>query len=340
MSNWRLPAEWEAHESTWLAWPHNQETWEKGILQKVQAVYTEFIAKIAQGELVHVLFPNEENVDVFDQLFKKHSFDQTNIVKHLYNTNDAWIRDYGPDFLIDDSGRSQLVNWEYNAWGAKYPPFDSDNKAPYYIAEFLGNELLNKPMVLEGGSFDSNGDGYILTTEACLLHPNRNPNLTVSGIEKELKATFNLKAILWLKDGIAGDDTDGHIDDFARFVAKDRILIATEERISSSNYLKLKQSKEALLTELNKVPYDVDVIDMPMPTDQYAGTAQLPASYLNFYVTNRSVIVPVFACEKDAEALSIIASVFPNREVIGLDSRSIILGLGSFHCLSKQQPKC
>ena len=266
----------------------------------------------------------------------------------LVPTNEPWCRDHGPIFLTRDAdpksatgrirrGELAIVDWDYNAWGNKYPPFDLDEVAPTRIAQILNVPVFYPRMILEGGAIDVNGAGALLTTEACLLNPNRNPNLRREEIEQRLRDFLGVREILWLGDGIAGDDTDGHIDDLARFVSERTVVTVVEDDSHDENYAPL-QENVARLRDMKIGARDIDIVPLPMPKKIVREGLRLPASYANFYIANTCVLVPTFADPADEVALSILRECFPNRRVIAIDCRELIWGLGTFHCLTQQQP--
>ena len=260
------------------------------------------------------------------------------ILFHLIPTNEPWCRDHGPIFLTrEHDPKLAVVDWDYNAWGNKYPPFDLDEVAPTRIAQLLGVPVFYPRMILEGGAIDVNGAGALLTTESCLLNPNRNPNLSRGEIEKYLRDFLGVHEILWLGSGIAGDDTDGHIDDLARFVSKRTVVTVVDEDAQDENYEPLKENL-ARLREMKIANDAINVIPLPMPKKIVRERLRLPASYANFYIANTCVLVPTFAESNDEAALSIFRTLFPDRRVIGIDCRELIWGLGTFHCLTQQQP--
>ena len=253
-------------------------------------------------------------------------------------TNEPWCRDHGPIFLTRDRDpRLAVVDWDYNAWGNKYPPFDLDEVVPTRLAEILKLPVFYPHMILEGGSIDVNGNGALLTSESCLLNKNRNPNLSRDEIEQRLRDYLGVTDILWLGDGIAGDDTDGHIDDLTRFVSERTVVTVVEENRDDENYETLQQNL-ARLSEMKIDDRKLDILTLPMPNKIVREGLRLPASYANFYIANTRVLVPTFADAKDEIALSILRECFPDRRVVGIDCRELIWGLGTFHCLTQQQP--
>jgi agmatine deiminase len=257
---------------------------------------------------------------------------------HVVPTNEPWCRDHGPIFLIRDlDPRLAAVDWDYNAWGNKYPPFDLDEVAPTRVAKILGVPVFYPGMILEGGAIEVNGAGALLTSESCLLNKNRNPNLSRDEIEQCLRDYLAVRDILWLGDGIAGDDTDGHIDDLARFVSESTVVTVAEENRDDENYEPLQQNLMRL--QAMKIRgHAVEIITLPMPKKIMREGLRLPATYANFYIANTCVLVPTFADPVDEAALSVLRECFPGRRVIGIDCRELIWGLGAFHCLTQQQP--
>jgi len=335
LNNYQLPAEWCEHEATWLSWLFNEETWPSNILKEAFPQYLAFIKHLALDEKVRINIQPNSFSKIKEILFLA-DVNLANIELFGHSTNDCWCRDYGPDFLISDIDQSKIVlDWKYNCWGEKYPPFDADNAIPQRIAKVLGLDNIKIDFVLEGGSYDANGSGVLLTTESCLLNRNRNPSLSKTEIEGYLEKYLKQNEIIWLPEGIVGDDTDGHVDDIARFVSSNKIVVGDTHN-KDENYSILKRNKVILE---NNYEGRFDVISLPMPNKLIVDNVLVPASYCNFYIANKKVIVPIFDDPNDQEALSILGQCFPDREIIGLESNKIIYGLGSFHCLSKQEPK-
>ncbi len=335
-----FPAEFAPQESMWLSWPHKEESW-PGKIQVIYPRYAEFIKYVAQGQKV--------NINVTDEVMKEFALNQlesaevdlSQVAFHFFPTNDAWCRDHGPAFLINPEAevKKVLVKWEYNAWGGKYPPHDLDNRIPFRIAEELGIPCFQPGIVMEGGSVEFNGKGTLLTSTACLLNPNRNPHLNQAEIEKYLFDYYGVRNILWVGDGIVGDDTDGHIDDITRFVNEDTVVTVVEERKSDENYSILRENLKLLRDMRLENGKQLTIVELPMPSPVIWEGQRLPASYANFYIANNVVVVPTFRDKNDEKALGILAQCFPDRKVVGVDSTDIIWGLGSFHCLSQQEPK-
>jgi agmatine deiminase len=334
-----FPAEWAKHTATWLSWPHKEASW-PGKIDTIYAPYIEFIKVVTEGELVRINVVNEDmKASVIFQL-QNAGVDLNKIELFEFPTNDAWCRDHGPAFLINPTTRQKaIVDWGYNAWGGKYPPFDLDDVIPTKIGNHFGLPVFNPGIVMEGGSVDFNGKGTILTTTACLLNKNRNPQLNQQQIESYLQNYYGAEQILWLGDGIVGDDTDGHIDDITRFVNEDTVVTVVEEDKNDENYHILQENLETLKTMRLLNGKQLNIVELPMPDAIIYEDTRLPASYANFYIANSAVIVPTYRSKNDGKALDILTQCFPDRKVVGIDSTDIIWGLGSFHCLSQQEPE-
>jgi agmatine deiminase len=333
-----FPAEWANHTATWLSWPHKEESW-PGKIGMIYNRYAEFIKELAKGELVRINVGNETMKAFAVEQLTAVGADLTKIEFYDFPTNDAWCRDHGPAFLVNPGTKQKvIVDWGYNAWGNKYPPYDLDDVIPTKIAQHFGLPVYHPGIVMEGGSVDFNGKGTVLTTTACLLNKNRNPHLTQEQIEGYLRNYYGVEQVLWLGDGIVGDDTDGHIDDITRFVNEDTVVTVVEENKADENHHILRENLETLKTMRLLNGKQLNIIELPMPDPVYYDGQRLPASYANFYIANAAVIVPTYRCDNDTKALDILTQCFPDRKVIGIDSTDIIWGLGSFHCLSQQEP--
>ncbi len=337
MENYRFPAEWEPHAATWVSWPHNGETW-PGVFDNVAAEFAQMVRAIAMFEPVHVLSGGAAM-----QQAQRHLADVAGVSLVDIPTNDAWARDHGPTFLqgTTPGAAPVLLNWQYNAWGAKYPPFDDDNRVPPRIAECTGHRCIAPPggIVLEGGAIETNGAGVLLTTRSCLLDPARNAGVSQQQMEEVLREYLGVETVLWL-DGqdLPGDDTDGHIDQVARFVSEDHLLAAVEEDASSDNFLPLQKNQQELQT-LRVEGNPLSITPLPMPRAMYNQGQRLPASYANFYIVNDGVIVPQYNDPADEEARRILATCFPDRKIVGVPASTLVCGLGSVHCLTQQQPR-
>jgi len=338
-AGYRFPAEWEKHEATWLTWPHKEASW-PGKLDTIYAPYCEFIKVVATGEKVRINVNDEAAKAFAISKLREAGADLEQIEFYFNPSNDAWCRDHGPAFLINPASEQKkvVVDWDYNAWGNKYPPYELDDVIPTRIGDHFNVPVFNPGIVMEGGSVEFNGAGTILTSRACLLNKNRNPHLNQEQIEEYLKECYGALQVLWVGDGIVGDDTDGHIDDITRFVNPNTVLTVIESNPLDENYILLKENLEELkaMRLINGMP--LNIIELPMPSPVIHEDTRLPASYANFYIANAAVIVPTFRDVNDQKALDIIQGVFPDRKVVGIDSTDIIWGLGSFHCLSQQEP--
>ena len=334
-----FPAEWQPHRATWLSFPHTEASWSRERQELMMPAYLEFIKVISAGEKVCINAHNEVVKQAIQLRLLGAGIDINQIELPLHTTNDSWCRDHGPGFLVNPNTQERLVlNWGYNAWGGKYPPYDHDDLIPVAIAHYLGLEHVTPGIIMEGGSVEFNGAGTLLTSRACLLNKNRNPHLTQGQIEEYLGNFYGVNQVLWIEDGIVGDDTDGHIDDTVRFVNEDTVLAIVEENRQDDNYAILQHNLMELkqLRLLNGKP--LNIVELPMPTPVVSDGLRLPASYANFYISNAAVIVPTFRCANDQRALDIIAACFSDRPTVGIDSTEVVWGLGSFHCLSQQEP--
>jgi len=337
-AGFHFPAEWAKHTATWLSWPHKEESW-PGKIGMIYPRYAEFVKVLTEGELVRINVANEQMKAFAKQQLTLAGVDLTKVEFFDFATNDAWCRDHGPAFLINpDTKQKAIVDWGYNAWGGKYPPFDLDDVIPTKIGEHFGLPVYHPGIVMEGGSVDFNGAGTVLTTTACLLNKNRNPHLNQLQIETYLQNYYGTEQVLWLGDGIVGDDTDGHIDDITRFINEDTVVTVVEENKNDENYYILQENLQMLKTMRLLNGKQLNIIELPMPDAVIYEDQRLPASYANFYIGNAAVVVPTYRSKNDDKALDILQQCFPDRKVVGIDSTDIIWGLGSFHCLSQQEP--
>jgi agmatine deiminase len=367
------PPEWAPHAATWLAWPHNRESW-PGKFENVPRQFAQFVRTLAQFEPVHLNASGEALAEAAQLLglplpvgkgrgeglnpasLTLHSQKAVDphpnplpqgegtgfpITLHDIPTNDAWCRDHGPIFLASQKPLPPaLVDWEYNAWGGKYPPFDLDNSVPRKIAALQNRRVFTPGIVLEGGAIENNGRGVLLTTERCLLNPNRNGNLSRERIEQYLRDYLSVEKILWLKHGdIPGDDTDGHIDQLARFVNPTTIVaaVATDDTDVCFDDLQAMWAELTQLTDLDGESFTI--VPLPIPRPRFVGEQRLPCSYCNFLIVNGGVILPQFDDPvADAAAVETLQRLMPERRVVGSPSLDLIWGLGSFHCMSQQEP--
>ncbi|HWB61476.1 MAG TPA: agmatine deiminase family protein [Chthoniobacteraceae bacterium] len=337
---YRMPAEWEPHEATWISWPHRNGISFPDSYDQIPPVLAKMVDALADSEHVCINVIDEKQEHEVRQQLKKNGA-RTDHVKFFHiPTNEPWCRDHGPVFLVrDKEPRMAIVDWDYNAWGWKYPPFDLDDDVPSEVAKHLGMEVFYPDMVLEGGSIDVNGAGTLLTTKSCLLNPNRNPDLTKTEIEKRLTDFLGVRHILWLGDGIEGDDTDGHIDDLTRFVNRNTVVTVVEEDHDDANYFPLQENLSHLREMETEDGTPLNVFTLPMPSRIVRDGQRLPASYANFYIANKVVLLPVFKDVNDQWATAVLQKAFPERKVVPIDCRELIWGLGAFHCLTQQQPK-
>lgn len=334
-----MPAEWARHEATWLTYPKNPDSW-PGKIETIYPSYHLFVKTLAESEVVHVNVDDEVMLEHVKLELQEIDSNMQNIKMHIIPSNDAWCRDHGPAFLLNrnDAKRRAMVNWNHNAWGGKYP-YELDTEVPVRIHELMPEvEMFFPGIVMEGGSIDVNGCGDLITTTSCLLNPNRNPHLNQDGIEGYLRDYYGVENIIWLGDGIVGDDTDGHVDDLTRFVSPDTILTVVEHDTWDENYEPLQKNLQMLNRCRLANGKQPTIVEMPMPDVVFYDNQRLPASYANFYIANGKVIFPTYRCLADNEAAYILEACFPDREVVGIDSTDIIWGLGSFHCLSQQMP--
>ncbi|MBK1441056.1 agmatine deiminase family protein [Parapedobacter sp. ISTM3] len=339
-SGYQFPAEWHPHRATWLSWPHKEASW-PGKLDAVFAPYSQFIREISAGEHVCINVKDAAMEAFASEHLINANVDLSAVTFYHHPTDDAWCRDHGPAFLINPEAAvpKVIVDWGYNAWGNKYPPYEQDDVIPTLVGEALGIPVYHPGIVMEGGSVDFNGAGTILTSMACLLNKNRNPQLNQQQIEAYLYAYYGASQVLWLGDGIVGDDTDGHIDDITRFVNADTVVTVIEENRSDENYSILQDNLQLLKKMRLPDGKPLKIIELPMPKPVIYDGQRLPASYANFYIANAAVIVPTYRDDSnDQKALDILSACFPERRVVGIDSTDIIWGLGSWHCLSQQEP--
>ena len=335
----RMPAEWEPHRGTWLTWPREEGVSFPGQFPQICETYRRLVDCLAECEPVFINVWDEGmeretrlRLGLADEMRREVSF-------FYHPAYEPWCRDHGPIFVCHcRTGEGAVVNWDYNAWGNKYPPFDLDDEVPKRVAALRGVECLEPKMILEGGSIDVNGEGLLLTTESCLLNPNRNPHLSRKEIERRLFDYLGAEKVLWLGEGVAGDDTDGHVDNLARFVAADTVVIAAEADPVDANYSALRDNGERLCAFNKGLRRPLRIVELPMPNPVVQEGVRLPASYANFYLANGLAVVPIFGDPNDKVALEILQSLLPARKVVGLDSLDLIWGLGSFHCVTQQEP--
>lgn len=336
-AGYRMPAEWEPHAATWLSWPRRQGISFPDAYDDVMPAFCRMLDALRESEPVCINVGDAgHEADVREALT---GIDLQHVCFFHIPTNEPWCRDHGPIFIRrDGDGRLAIVDWDYNAWGGKYPPFDLDEVVPVRIAERLGVEVFSPGLVMEGGSIDLNGSGSILTTRSCLLNPNRNPTRSKAEIEQALSDHLGVRHFLWLGDGIAGDDTDGHVDDITRFVARNVVVTAVEPDRHDPNHQPLQENLDALRAFTAEDGSPLRVLEIPMPSPIEKQGMRLPASHLNFYIGNRVVLVPAFGGASDGVAEQVLQRCFPDRRIVLIDCRELVWGLGAFHCLTQQQP--
>jgi agmatine deiminase len=336
-----FPAEWEPHVGTWFSWPRPEGISFPDKYHTVPESLARIFKVIAQRESVHINVPNRNYERIVKNELTQNGCPLTNIFFHHIKTNESWCRDHGPAFVVNRKKKKiAIVDWGFNAWGGKYPPYDDDDAVPTRIAEELKLPVSYPKIVMEGGSIDVNGAGTVLTTTDCLLNKNRNPSLTKSRIEQYLKDYYGQKHICWLTGGIDGDDTDGHIDDLARFISPTQIVIGMEDDPKDANYKTLKSARKQLEKLRDQDGKLFEIIEIPMPGVVEFDSQRLPATYVNFYFVNGALLVPTYRHKKnDKRAIEILQRHLPDHEVIGIDCVELIWGLGAIHCLSQQQPK-
>ncbi|HET6473130.1 MAG TPA: agmatine deiminase family protein [Pseudomonadales bacterium] len=333
---YHMPPEWAPHQGTWLSWPHNVETW-PGCLADAEAALERAVVALAPGEVVHINVLDGDHEAALRRRFAA-TVAPDRVRFHRIVTDDAWCRDHGAIFVYDASGALVGLDFLFNAWGEKYLPYDADAAAARQMAGALGVPCVAIDRVLEGGSIEVNGAGCVLTTEQCLLNRNRNPQLGRADIEAMLDEYLGASQVVWLGDGIVGDDTDGHIDDLTRFVAESTVVTVVEPNRADVNHAPLAENLERLRGVRLRDGRALSIVELPMPAPVHGSRGRLPASYANFYIGNDVVIVPVFGVPQDARAIDALAQCFPTRRIVPIDARALVVGLGTFHCLTQQIP--
>src|SRR5688572_16322387 len=337
-----MPAEWHRHAATWLSWPKDPETWPDRVPQAEQ-IFLRMMEALAPNEIVNLLV----NDAATEKLVRDRCLfpGADNIRFHQIETVDSWIRDYGPNFLINRKGEVAYNDWIFNAWGNKYEELKKDDSIPARLEKILHVPRFEPGNVMESGSIDVNGEGCVLTTEQCLLNPNRNPSLSRDEIEKQLKDYLGVQEVLWLGEGIIGDDTDGHIDDIARFVDSNVIVCALEDDPEEANYELLHDNLKRLEKMKDAHGRPFEIVTLPMPgavggsSTDTRNLDRLPASYANFYIANNVVLAPIFGHANDQRAIDTLQRVFPDRRVVGINCEPLVWGMGTIHCVSQQQPQ-
>lgn len=334
-NQWRMPAEWEPHEATWMSWPYNMETWE-GHLEGAENAFARIITELSNVEVANVLVANERVLKRAMEALEVAGAKMNNVQFHNIESGDVWIRDYGPIFVKKGTERA-WTKWGYNAYGGKYDDLLIGNDVPPQMP-IDQTKRMDGDMILEGGSIDVNGSGTLITTESCLLSPDRNPQMTKEQIEERLKTKLGVTNILWLSEGIEGDDTTGHVDDITRFVNQNTVVTVTEKDSFDKNHAPLQENLRRLQAMKDETGTPLTVIELPMPKEFIVDGRRMAASYANFYIANGIVLVPTYNQASDAEALDILQGCFPNRKILGVDCCELIWGYGSIHCATQQQP--
>ncbi|MFA5105656.1 MAG: agmatine deiminase family protein [Candidatus Micrarchaeia archaeon] len=336
-----MPAEWGPHKATWMSWPKNPLTFPHRLLAQVEGVFALMCSALSHGEEARVLFDDSKSADRAVKLIEKAGATMRNVKPVIMKSADVWIRDYGPTFLLSKSGKKSAVKWKFNAWGGKYDDLMYDDRTGYDILSYLSQDYFEPGIVMEGGSIDVNGSGSMLTTSQCLLNKNRNPNLSKAQIEKYLLDYTGVSNFIWLSSGIEGDDTDGHVDDFARFAGKSLVLCASGSVKGGLDSRVLSQNMEILDNSTDEDGNGLEIAKLPLPRpliDKEEGR-KLPASYANFYIGNKAVLLPVFNDKADKEAIEVLESCFPGREIVPIEASSLVFGYGGIHCATQQEPK-
>ena len=332
---WRWPAEWEEHRATWLVWPHNPETW-PGRLERAQGAFAAFVRELCEREPVQRLVGDAAMELEARVVLGSQGVDADRVGYHHVATNDSWLRDSGPIFVTREDERA-LLDFGFDSWGRKYPPWDLDDAVPRALERITGLPRFEAGFVLEGGSVDGDGAGTLLTTESCLLNANREPGRTREQMERRLADWLGARQVVWLADGIAGDDTDGHIDDIARFVSPGTVVAVTADEgrsdhaVLAGNLARLRSARDAAGKPLA-------IATLPSPPPVVLGGLRCPASYANFLLVNGAALVPTFEAREDERALAVLRELLPTRDIVPVPARELVLGLGALHCLSQQQP--
>jgi agmatine deiminase len=335
---YRMPAEWEPHAATWLAWPHERSDW-PGKFATIPWVYVEVVRQLVRGERVRILVRDAAMERASRKMLGRAGVDLARVDFFRVPTDRSWTRDFCPLFVRRHDGDVALTNWKFNAW-AKYPNWRRDDRVPDRLARLLGRRQWKLDVVLEGGAIDVNGRGTLLATEECLLsdQQRRNPGLARADLERVLGEHLGVRRVLWLGRGIAGDDTHGHVDDLARFVDPRTVVTVVEDDPGDVNYEPLRENRTRLERMTDDEGAPLRVVPLPMPAPLTLDGQRLPASYANFYIANEAVLVPTFNDARDREALAILADLFPRRRVVGIHAVDLVWGLGTLHCMTQQEP--
>ncbi len=332
----RMPAEWEEHQGTILTWPHDERHWPK-LFDQVPAIWARMVKELEKGEEVHLVMSNEEVEKSAIRELEKVHIEGKRVHFHRIPNNFPWVRDHGPIVVKDEEGRRTFLDWTFTAHGNNWD-YVLDDNVPTELAKKLSFPSRKKSMVLEGGSIESNGEGTLLTTENCLLNPNRNPNLNKEEIEHELCTELGMKKILWLGEGIQGDDTSGHIDDLTRFVGPKKVVTIISDNTTDPDFTPLQENLKRLQAMTNQDGESLEIITITQPKPIFVQNFRIPASYANFYIANECVLLPVWNDSEDKNAITALERCFPSKRIVPIDSRILTWGLGSFHCVTQQIP--
>ncbi len=346
VKNYRMPAEWELHEATWIGWPHNTTDW-PGKMSAIHFVYGEIVRKLSVGEIVRILVNDKSHEAKAKRVLERVGVELSQVEFFRIPTNRGWTRDIGPIFVRHSKSKSdiRITRFQFNAW-ARYSDWQKDNRVPERLASKLTLPLslvehAGRRVVLEGGSIDVNGAGTLLTTEECLLDAHvqvRNPGFSHRDYEQVFRDALGISNVLWLGKGIAGDDTHGHVDDLCRFVKNNTVVLCEETNVRDENYQVLNENRERLEGMKVENGASIQVVALPMPAPVFFEARRLPASYANFYISNAAVLVPTFNDPNDRMALGILSELFPDRSVVGIHAIDLVWGFGTIHCLTQQQP--
>jgi agmatine deiminase len=335
---YRMPAEWEPHSAVWLAWPYDEITF-PGRVEKAEAAFVKILSAVYESETVELLVLNDGMRKRAEEMLCGTGIDVKKINFHTTDYADVWLRDTGPIFVKDRTGKTVIIKWRFNAWGNKFEELLKDGSIPRRISRWKNVPIKCPRAVIEGGAIDVNGKGVCLTTEQCLLNENRNPGTSKTYIEKYLGDYLGVRKTVWLREGLINDHTDGHIDELARFVSTDKIVCGYEDDDNDDNYRILQDNYKILMRATGTQGRQFEIIKLPMPHVRYDDGSKAPVSYTNFYIGNRVVLAATFNDKNDEEALQILGNCFPGREVVGIDCSDIIYGGGAVHCMTQQQPK-
>ncbi|MDD1770183.1 MAG: agmatine deiminase family protein [Methanomassiliicoccales archaeon] len=337
---YRMPAEWERHEATWLSWPKNPLTFPNGVVSKVEDLYCMMVEALSGGEMVKVLVEDDAMAKRVEGRLRDSGSAMKNVSLLKIRSADVWIRDYGPTFLVHHREKKTAVKWRFNAWGGKYDDLMADDTTGDEVIRASGARAFRPGIVMEGGSIDVNGVGSVLTTEQCLLNKNRNPELSREQIERYLEQYIGTPNVIWLGSGIEGDDTDGHVDDFARFISRDTVVCSFSESTGTENRGVLERNLELLERAKDQDGRPLNVVKLPMPRPLRLEEEDrwLPASYANFYIGNHVVLLPVFKDPNDEKAVGALSRMFPGRKVVPIYAADLVYGYGGIHCVTQQEP--